>query len=86
MARTSLNCALILAVLIPLVTGLGRFKHGRPKHGMLGAPMNKGNYNLPPDMWFKQKLDHFNDADLRTWNQVCAPSDGSQNIARSFRA
>lgn len=74
MARILQNSAVILAVLLPLATGLGLFKHGRPKHGMLGAPLVKEKYNLPPDMWFKQKLDHFNDADLRTWNQVRATS------------
>ncbi|XP_054770679.2 putative serine protease K12H4.7 [Lytechinus pictus] len=69
MARILQNSVFVLAVLLPLISAFGRFKHGRPKHGMLGAPPTKEKSNLPPDMWFEQKLDHFNDADLRTWNQ-----------------
>jgi len=50
------------------------FFRGRPltKHGMLGIPksIKIDEYELPKDEWFKQKLDHFNPVDKRTWKQV----------------
>lgn len=37
---------------------------------MLGVPKWHGKTaDLPPDMWLKQKLDHFNDADTNYWQQ-----------------
>lgn len=44
----------------------GRFKH----HGLVPPPKNDYQGQLPPDLWFKQKLDHFNPQDTRTWQQV----------------
>uniref|UniRef100_A0A8D8UV26 Serine protease K12H4.7 n=1 Tax=Cacopsylla melanoneura TaxID=428564 RepID=A0A8D8UV26_9HEMI len=41
------------------------------KHGKLGEPFGHDSvlYSLPPDLWFEQKLDHFNVEDTRTWKQ-----------------
>lgn len=49
-----------------------RILRGRPKGGMVGVPKWHGKTeHLPSDMWLKQKLDHFNDADTMYWQQVC---------------
>ncbi|XP_041359445.1 putative serine protease K12H4.7 [Gigantopelta aegis] len=47
------------------------FFRGRPKGGMVGVPRLTRGYNpvFPPDEWMTQTLDHFNDADTRTWQQ-----------------
>lgn len=67
--KTVLNLVLI-SVLVSFTSSLPRFLHGRPKHGLLGAPKLPQGSVLPPDMWLKQKLTHFNYADTRTWQQV----------------
>lgn len=67
--KTVSNLVLI-SVLVSFTSSLPRFLHGRPKHGLLGAPKLPQGSVLPPDMWLKQKLTHFNDADTRTWQQV----------------
>ncbi|XP_022286435.2 putative serine protease K12H4.7 [Crassostrea virginica] len=59
----------VIFVLLNVVSSLPHFFRGRPKHGMLGAPKLPPGSILPPDMWIKQKLTHFNDADTRTWQQ-----------------
>ena len=46
------------------------FKQGRYKDGFLRPPNIKYDAELPSDLWFTQKLDHFNPQDLRTWQQV----------------
>lgn len=66
--KTVLNLVLI-SVLVSFTSSLPRFLHGRPKHGLLGAPKLPQGSVLPPDMWLKQKLTHFNYADTRTWQQ-----------------
>ena len=66
---TTMNICVIF-VLLHAVSSLPHFFRGRPKHGMLGAPKLPRGSILPPDMWIKQKLTHFNDADTRTWQQV----------------
>ncbi|XP_061194515.1 putative serine protease F56F10.1 [Saccostrea echinata] len=67
----SIRTMLILNLFLNLsfVSCLPRFFHGRPKHGMLGAPILPQESVLPPDMWMTQRLTHFNDADTRTWQQ-----------------
>ena len=61
---------LFLLCCVGLTRSLPRFLHGRPRGGMVGAPRRQTDGPLPPDQWLEQKLDHFNDADLRTWKQV----------------
>lgn len=46
------------------------FKQGRYKDGFLRSPNIKYDAELPPDMWFRQKLDHFNPQDQTNWQQV----------------
>ena len=50
-----------------------KFINGRPVGGFLGSPnVPKKSYEdtaLPKENWFEQRLDHFNNADLRTWKQ-----------------
>ncbi|XP_033638180.1 thymus-specific serine protease-like [Asterias rubens] len=60
---------LFLLCCVGLTRSLPRFLHGRPRGGMVGAPRRQTDGPLPPDQWLEQKLDHFNDADLRTWKQ-----------------
>lgn len=43
----------------------------RDKYGMLGEPpAPKQKFQLPPDEWFTQLLDHFNPTNNVTWKQV----------------
>lgn len=49
-----------------------RFFRGRPKGGMLPPPprpVHMLGKPLSADLWFNQTLDHFNDADTRTFQQ-----------------
>eukprot|EP00795_Rhopilema_esculentum_P016900 gene16900-8384_t len=50
-----------------------KFINGRPVGGFLGSPnVPEKSYEdtaLPEENWFEQRLDHFNNADLRTWKQ-----------------
>ena len=62
--------ALICLQLMLLTCNASVFKQGRYKDGFLRPPNIKYDAELPPDMWFTQKLDHFNPQDLRTWQQV----------------
>ena len=50
--------------------GVPLFIRGRPKGGLLGLPnVDQTPEILPEENWFTQRLNHFNDADLRTWKQ-----------------
>lgn len=42
----------------------------RKNNGKLGNPAGEWHHAVPKDEWFTQKLDHFNDADTTTWQQV----------------
>ncbi|KAL5004772.1 hypothetical protein ScPMuIL_018228 [Solemya velum] len=78
MARQELLMLFVSIAVVLFGSVCGRIPNmlrGRPKGGMLGAPANPGNINLPPDMWFTQKLDHFNEADTRTWQQKYSLND-----------
>ncbi|XP_011313900.1 putative serine protease K12H4.7 [Fopius arisanus] len=44
------------------------FFRGRGKHGF-GEPKLSRKYQLPPDMWFTQNLDHFDPTNMQTWQQ-----------------
>ena len=48
-----------------------RSLEGWKHESLLGAPTGQYNGDLPPDQWFEQKLDHFDDANSKTWKQVC---------------
>ncbi|XP_072049545.1 LOW QUALITY PROTEIN: putative serine protease K12H4.7 [Amphiura filiformis] len=45
------------------------FWHGRPRGGMIGTPKRRFSGPLPPDQWITQRLDHFDDANIETWQQ-----------------
>ena len=46
------------------------FLNGRPRKGFIGNPPPPAeNFQPAPDLWFDQKLNHFDDADLRRWKQ-----------------
>lgn len=60
-----------LYVALISVDGVKKFHLGRSNGGNLGIPGGDYQSNLPPPQWFKQKLDHSNPSDLRTWKQVC---------------
>ena len=47
------------------------FRHGRLEGGMLrNPPVPLNEQILPHDQWIDQKLDHFNEANTKTWKQV----------------
>lgn len=51
-----------------------RFFHGRHLGGFVPPPPRRPEMQGKPfadEMWFEQTLDHFNDADTRTFMQVC---------------
>ncbi|XP_062524740.1 putative serine protease K12H4.7 [Bombyx mori] len=58
-----------LYVALISVDGVKKFHLGRSNGGNLGIPGGDYQSNLPPPQWFKQKLDHSNPSDLRTWKQ-----------------
>ena len=64
-----------LSLLPLLIDGLPFFLHGRPRGGMVGSPRRHSQSSLnrkngPSDeLWYTQQLDHFNSADIRTWQQ-----------------
>lgn len=66
-----MKCCSVWSIIILLFCGTHGWKisHKLRKHGLLGEPVVQSNVTLPPDQWFKQKLDHFNPTDLRTWSQ-----------------
>ncbi|XP_071838310.1 putative serine protease K12H4.7 isoform X2 [Apostichopus japonicus] len=59
----------ILLLFLGLTSSTKLFHHGRPRGGFLGSPKVAYEGELPKDQWITQKLDNFNDADLRTWSQ-----------------
>ncbi|KAK3095371.1 hypothetical protein FSP39_013868 [Pinctada imbricata] len=70
MATTSMNVVIILSFCLWNVQGgIPRFFRGRPRHGMLIPPPLPKGVSTPQEMWFDQQLDHFNDADSKTWKQ-----------------
>ena len=60
---------LVVLSLLPAAFSLPHFIRGRPRGGMLGAPKAKIEQELPKEQWFTQRLDHFDDANLKTWQQ-----------------
>lgn len=64
---------ILLTFLVSLenVRGWRMFWKGRRSGGNLIAPhVNVTRNELPPDQWFDQKLDHFNDNNNELWKQV----------------
>lgn len=61
--------------LIVGIYGGRQFRLGRSKGGNLGAPGDYKGEILPPKQWFKQRLDHYNPSDLRTWKQLYFVND-----------
>lgn len=67
----AVNFLVGVLLIVTVNGGIPKILRGRPKGGMLGTPKWNGiKESLPPDMWLKQKLDHFNDADTNYWQQV----------------
>lgn len=62
---------LIACILLQYAEGRRLFWKGRRDGGNLVAPQsNISRQLLPPDQWFDQKLDHFNDTNPGQWKQV----------------
>ncbi|XP_013419073.1 putative serine protease K12H4.7 [Lingula anatina] len=61
--------AVLLLLFLGSCGGVRLFHRGRPRGGMVGVPAVNWEHELPPDQWIEQQLDHFNDADARTWKQ-----------------
>lgn len=49
---------------------LRRFWKGRHHGGNLFTPTQLDRELLPPDEWFEQQLDHFDEVNKQTWKQV----------------
>ena len=70
-------CYLCIALLNILVVefsfGYPRLLRGRPrgKNGMVGAPIVSKKTVLPKEQWFTQRLTHFDDSNIATWQQRC---------------
>lgn len=64
--------ALILAISVP-VLGWRTFWKGRRFNGNVGHPTDFHHslgVESDEDLWFKQKLDHFEPTNDKTWKQV----------------
>ncbi|XP_041987863.1 putative serine protease K12H4.7 [Aricia agestis] len=59
----------LLFIAIPIAESVRYFKIGRSRGGNLGAPAGDVPDDLPPALWFIQKLDHFTPTDKRIWKQ-----------------
>lgn len=66
-----LQSAIFCLVFIKFSLGSLHFLRGRPRGGMLLAPSFPSGVNvkLPEAQWFTQRLDHFDDSNIRTWQQ-----------------
>lgn len=66
--------ALFVIFIIALddVHGWRTFWKGRRDGGNLLNPAISAKTNLPPDEWFSQKLDHFDNNSAAKWAQVRA--------------
>lgn len=69
--RRNLLIFLIACISLQYAEGRRLFWKGRRDGGNLIAPQsNISRELLPPDLWFDQKLDHFNDTNMGQWKQV----------------
>lgn len=60
----------LLASIVGFCNGLPRIINGRRRGGSLGKLPVPPDTELPKGQFFTQYLDHFNNADIRTWQQV----------------
>lgn len=61
----------ILLISLESVWGWRVFWKGRRDGGnLITPPINVSAAELPPDQWFDQKLDHFNESNNELWKQV----------------
>ncbi|XP_012279543.1 putative serine protease K12H4.7 [Orussus abietinus] len=70
--RQKMRLALALvsvALLVDFGASWRTFTKGRARGGNVGAPKLSKHYDLPPDQWIEQNLDHFNPTETRTWLQ-----------------
>lgn len=72
MASWLLSCVTLVCVLSLTSGHLGAQIRTKQhwKYDLKTSPTRLDRVGLPPERWFVQKLDHFNDADTRTWSQV----------------
>lgn len=62
---------LIFSISLENAYGWRVFSKGHRSGGNLIAPFkNVSREQLPPDQWFHQKLDHFDDSNNELWKQV----------------
>lgn len=67
------NCFILLIAFISLecIDGKRFFWKGRRDGGnLMPPPVNVSKELLPPDLWFDQKLDHFDANNNAQWKQV----------------
>lgn len=60
---------LLFGIFVEDACGWRMFWKGRRRGGNLLSP-DKARKQLPPDEWFEQNLDHFNESNKETWQQV----------------
>ncbi|XP_014248181.2 putative serine protease K12H4.7 [Cimex lectularius] len=53
------------------------------RNSLMVWPPHVENHRLPPDMWFKQKLDHFDPTNMHTWNQRYQVNDSFIKVKRN---
>lgn len=69
--NTTFALFIIFIVLIENANCWRTFWKGRKSGGNVLHPhLNETDINLPPDQWFSQKLDQFDEKNEATWNQV----------------
>jgi hypothetical protein len=74
--KTFLCRAIVISVLLQATYGWRTFSRGRRYGGNLGDPEKNlrkndlGESNDNEDLWFTQKLDHFDAISDKTWQQV----------------
>ncbi|XP_068247154.1 putative serine protease K12H4.7 [Palaemon carinicauda] len=64
-----LSLPIFLTGILLLVPVFGEISAKRPSHPYLHPPKKPEGVTLPPEEWFTQKLDHFDQAETRTWSQ-----------------
>ena len=60
---------LLIVVFVCSASGWRIFRRGRERHGNLGEPATP-HKDEPAELWFEQKLDHFDHSNIKTWKQV----------------
>lgn len=82
MVRNKIFFAYLICFFVSVaeIEGWRTFWKGRRKGGNLQQHSHLLRDKLPQDQWFDQKLDHFNENNHLTWNQVRIDIDSTINV------